>query len=104
MAFSLCAKATSPIMKEVIDVKVYFHTGDFFTMKSIEKRKEYFDFCREKALKSGLICRCILKDKIWTLELRGTKYQFLKYYWTTLILRHDDGWNGYKRFISFLFS
>lgn len=82
-------------------MKVCFHTSDIFAMKPIKERKKYFDLCHKEALKRSLICKCIIENKAWTLELWGTKCQFLKYYWKTLIWHHEDGWSGVKRFISF---
>ena len=61
-----------------------------------------FDSCRKKALKCGLQCKCII-DHVWKLELWGSKYQFVKYY-TSTIFENVNKIDGVKRLISFIFT
>ena len=82
-------------------MKVNFHTTDIFGMKSISRRKAYFDFCRKQALNAGLTCKCIIRDQKWMLELWGPRWQFLRYYLKTYTWQ-EEGLNGIKRFVSFI--
>lgn len=77
-------------------------THDVFVIKDARKRMNYFDFCRKKALNSGLICRCHIDGMNTALFMEGSKWQFVKYYIATLSkARYVD---SIKRLISVIFA
>lgn len=92
-------------MKGVIDMlkmkKPIFHTFDIFNIKDDRKRREFFDVCHKQSLKCGLTCKCIMED-VMKIEMWGTKCQFLKYYFKTL-LKCEYKWGGIKRLLKFVF-
>ena len=81
----------------------YIRTYDVFNIKDEKKRMEYFDFCREKALKCGLICKCHIGDVNTALFMEGRKQQFVKYYLISL-LKTECKIDGIKRLISIIFT
>lgn len=81
--------------------KTKFHTYDFFDFEDAEKAMKFFNFCHKKALGSGLTCKCIIDDQFPTLELWGTKYQFVNYYLQTLT-KCEHVLDGVKCLLSFL--
>ncbi len=83
--------------------KIEFYTYDIFNIDNPIIRQKYFDFCHKTALKCGLVCRCAIDKPFEGLELWGTKYQFIKYYFKT-ITKNQSKINGIKRVISFLFE
>ena len=83
--------------------KIYIRTSDIFDIKDAKKRMAYFDFCREKALKCGLTCKCHIEGKNTTLFMEGSKQQYIKYYLATLLkTKYKTG--GIKRLISIIFA
>lgn len=82
--------------------KTYIHTCDIFDEKSRKDRIDHYKFCYRKALKCGLTCKCFIDVDEPRLELSGTKRQFVKYYWLTL-LKTDYKIGGIKRLTKFLF-
>lgn len=83
--------------------KTYIKTFDVFNIKDAEKRMRYFNFCREKALKCGLICSCHIEDMNTTLFMEGSKQQFVKYYLASLLKTKHKA-DGIKRLISIIFT
>lgn len=79
--------------------KNFYHTYDFFAYDDIAKNKLCFDYCHKIALACGLTCTCKIGDwHLPQLHLRGTKYQFVKYYFRTLAKDHSVA--GLKRLLS----
>ena len=83
--------------------KTYIKTSDIFDIKDAKKRMEYFDFCLEKALKCGLICKCHIEGTNTMLFMEGDKLCFIKYYLVTL-LKDEYKIDGIKRLISIIFT
>lgn len=83
--------------------KTYIRTFDLFNIEDNKKRMRCFDFCRKKALECGLICRCHLESTNTKLFMRGSKWQFVKYYSTTL-LKTERKIDGIKRLVSVIFE
>ena len=83
--------------------KIYIRTSDIFNIEDAKKRTAYFNFCREKALKCGLICDCHIKGEKTTLFMEGSKLQYIKYYLATL-LKTEYKTDGIKRLISIIFT
>lgn len=81
--------------------KTYFHTYDIFNHKNKFENLEWFRFCRNKALISGLDVKDIINESNIKLELHGTRFQFIKYYFRTLT-KCENKLNGIIRFILFL--
>ena len=81
--------------------KIYIKTSDIFDIKDAKKRTAYFDFCLEKALKCGLICKCHIEGTNTTLFMEGDKLCFIKYYLATL-LKDKYKMDGIKRLIKCL--
>jgi len=79
----------------------YFRTTDIFYIEGAEKGFKYFNLCHKKALKCGLVCKCIIDGSVLKLVITGTKYQFLKYYLHTLC-ENECKWDGIKRIALFL--
>lgn len=91
-------------MKGVIYMsKIYIKTSDIFNFEDAKKRMKYFNFCREKALKCGLIYKCHIEGEKTTLFMEGSKWQFIKYYLATL-LKTEYKTDGIKRLISIIFT
>ena len=91
-------------MKGVINMsKNYIKTSDIFNIEDAKKRTAYFNFCREKALKCGLICDYHIEGKNTTLFMEGSKLQYIKYYLATL-LKTKYKTDGIKRLISIIFT
>lgn len=84
--------------------KTYIRTSDIFDYKNAEKRMKYFDFCRKKALKYGLTCRCYIDGIDTTLFIEGSKRNVIKYYLATVFKTEDGLINGIKRIISVIFA
>ena len=83
--------------------KTYIRTFDIFNIEDAKKRMIYFNFCHEKALKYGLICKCRIEGKNTTLFMEGSKLQYIKYYLATL-LKTEYKMDGIKRLISIIFT
>ena len=83
--------------------KNYIKTSDIFNIEDAKKRTAYFNFCREKALKFGLICDYHIEGKNTTLFMEGSKLQYIKYYLATL-LKTKYKTDGIKRLISIIFT
>lgn len=83
-------------------IETDYHTYDIFDNDNENKRMRYFDFCHNKALECGLICRCILRDRYPKLELWGSRHQFFRYYLLTLT-KCEYKSKGIKRWLSVLF-
>ena len=83
--------------------KNYIRTSDIFNIEDAKKRMIYFNFCREKALKCGLICKCRIEGEKTTLFMEGSKLQYIKYYLATL-LKNEYKTDGIKRLISIIFT
>lgn len=83
--------------------KTYIRTFDIFNIEDEKKRMEYFDFCRESALKSGLICLCHIDGMNTTLFMEGSKQQFVRYYSISL-LKTKRKIDGIKRLMSIIFT
>lgn len=83
--------------------KTYIRTFDLFNIKDNKKRMRYFDFCRKIALECGLICQCHLEGTNTKLFMRGSKWQFVKYYLITL-LKTERKTYGIKRLVSVIFE
>ena len=83
--------------------KNYIKTSDVFNIEDAKKRTAYFNFCREKALKCGLICDYHIEGKNTTLFMEGSKLQYIKYYLATL-LKTKYKTDGIKRLISIIFT
>ena len=81
--------------------KNYIKTSDIFNIEDAKKRTAYFNFCREKALKCGLICNYHIEGKNTTLFMEGSKLQYIKYYLATL-LANEYKTDGIKRLIKCL--
>ena len=77
-------------------------TSDIFNFEDEKKRMKYFDFCREAALKCGLMCKCHVNGIKTTLFMWGSKRQFIKYYFITLF-KTKYKVDGVKRIISIIF-
>lgn len=84
--------------------KTYIRTSDIFDYKNAEKRMKYFDFCRKKALKYSLTCRCYIDGIDTTLFIEGSKWNVIKYYLATVFRTEDGLINGIKRIISIIFT
>lgn len=84
-------------------MKKFIRTSDVFEHKDEIKRMQYFNFCREKALKCGLMCRCHIDSKNTTLFIEGRKVNVLKYYLLT-VFKTEDGIDGIKHIISIIFT
>ena len=85
----------------VIMSKIYIKTSDIFNFEDAKKRMKYFNFCRKKALKCGLICKCHIEGEKTTLFMEGSKLQYIKYYLATL-LANEYKTDGIKRLIKCL--
>lgn len=83
--------------------KTYIRCSDVFNIIDEKKRMEYFNFCHEKALKFGLVCKCHIEGMNTTLFMKGSKQQFIKYYLSTL-LKTKYKTDGIKRLISIIFT
>lgn len=83
--------------------KTYIRTFDVFNIEDEKKRMKYFDLCRKKALKCGLICQCHIEGMNTTLFMEGSKQQFVKYYSASL-LKTKHKIDGIKRLISIIFT
>ena len=83
--------------------KNYIETSDIFNIEDAKKRMAYFDFCREKALKCGLTCKCHIEGTNTTLFMEGDKLCFIKYYLATLS-KNVCKMDGIKRLISIIFA
>lgn len=81
----------------------YIRTKDIFNIEDECKRKSYFDVCRNKALKCGLVCQCHIDGMNTTLFMVGPKSKFIKYYLSTL-LKTSDKVSGIKRLIDIIFT
>lgn len=84
--------------------KTYIRTSDIFEYKDVEKKMRCFNFCREKALKYGLICRSHIDDTNTTLFMEGKKINFIRYYLTTVFKTEDKIIDGVKRIASIIFA
>ncbi len=84
-------------------MKKYIRTSDVFEYKNEIKRMQYFNFCREKALKCGLMCRCHIDGINTILFIEGRKINVIKYYLLT-VFKTEDGIDGIKRIISIIFT
>lgn len=83
--------------------KKYIETLDIFNIEDAKKRMAYFNFCREKALKCGLICKCHIEGKNTTLFMEGSKLQYIKYY-LAILLKTEYKMDGIKCLISIIFA
>lgn len=83
--------------------KTYIRTSDIFNIEDEKKRMRYFDLCRKRALKSGLICQCHIEGMNTTLFMEGNKQQFVKYYSASL-LKTKRKIDGIKRLILIIFT
>ena len=83
--------------------KIYIRTSDIFNLEDAKKRMAYFNFCHEKALKCGLICKCHIEGTNTTLFMEGDKLCYIKYYLATLT-KTDYKMDGIKRLISIIFT
>ena len=83
--------------------KNYIRTFDVFNIEDAKKRMAYFNFCHEKALKCGLICKCHIEGTNTTLFMEGDKLCYIKYYLATLT-KTDYKMDGIKRLISIIFT
>lgn len=83
--------------------KIYIRTVDIFEYKDAEKRMKYFDFCRKKALKYGLICSSHIDGMNTRLFIEGRKLKVVQYYLAT-VFKTGDGIDGIKRLISIIFT
>lgn len=76
-----------------------FHTYDIFNGKA--NNMDWYKFCRDKALKSGLQCKCFIEESPMKLELWGNKKQFMNYYLSTIAKCYK--FDGIKRLINSIF-
>lgn len=84
--------------------KTYIHTCDVFNHGDEGARQRCFISCYKKALLNRGLINCVhYEDDRITLELWGTKYQFIKYYLLTL-LKTEHKVDGVKRLISIVFT
>ena len=83
--------------------KIYIRTSDIFSIEDAKKRMKYFNFCRKKALKCGLICKCHIEGEKTTLFMEGSKLQYIKYYLATL-LKTRYKTDGIERLVSIIFT
>ncbi len=81
----------------------YIRTYVVFNIEDEKKRTEWFDFCRENALKCGLTCKCHVNGTNTTLFMEGAKRRFVKYYLITL-LKTKYKIDGIKRLVSIIFT
>lgn len=81
--------------------KRMYYTYDIFDIADQKINMECFDFCYKKALECGLTCVCEDVESTPKLELIGTKWQFIKYYFLTLS-ECDCKLEGIRRLLSFI--
>lgn len=83
--------------------KTYIRTYDIFNFDDEGKNIKYAIYCYNKAIKCGIDCVYSLnkKDNHRILELRGSKYSFIKYYIVTLF-KSNSIVDGVKRLISII--
>lgn len=81
--------------------KTIYYTSDIFDIPDQKIKMEYFGFCYKKALECGLTCTCKGTEYVPKLELEGTKWEFVKYYFLTLT-KCVCKWKGIKRLLSFI--
>lgn len=81
--------------------KTIHYTRDIFNITDQKIKMEYFGFCYKKALECGLTCICEDVESTPKLELAGTKWQFVKYYFLTLT-KCERKRKGIKRLLSFI--
>lgn len=81
--------------------KIYIHTYDVFDISDPYKRQKMFTKCSKVALKCGLELRSVMKEGFISLELSGSKYQFVKYYIRTISV-NENGMNCVKRILDII--